>query len=291
MGGPLGTFGGMKSAFIVGSGYTGRVLAARLAAAGWRVEAASRGGEPVAGTRVQAIDLLRPAPIDLEGVVGAVVYYLVPPLFRTYQAARPHLAPLGWLLDELRPRRIARLIYVSSTSVYGDRGGEWIDEETPPGPDSAWGQMRVDLEQVIARFGDEQGLPAQVVRLPEIYGPGRGPVQRLRRGYAPRYPDRWTNRIHLEDLVDVLHELGERDGPAQLLCSDDEPARAEQVYALAARLLGLPGVPLAAEVEGEDENRLALARDSKRCSNARLRAWLGRPLRYPTYREGLPTTV
>lgn len=279
----------MKSALIIGCGYTGTALASRLLAAGWQVTALSREGQALPGASVRRVDLLAGAP-DLEGAQGAVVYYLVPPLFRTYEpGSRPHLRPLQQVLDRLRPLAIERLVYASSTSVYGDRGGEWVEEASQPRPDSPWGQMRLDLERLVLRFGRETACPTSVVRLPEIYGPGRGPVQRLRQGYALRHPGRWSNRIHLEDLVDVLERLAGPAAPELLLCSDDEPARAGEVYELAARLLGVRLAEAASEPE--DPNRAALGRDSKRCCNKRLRAWLGRPLRYPTYREGLPTTV
>lgn len=284
-----------QRALIIGCGYTGRELARRLLARGVSVEGTSLGGgDPgVPGLRLRALDLRAPPP-DLSfgaAAEGAVVYYLVSTLHRAHDpSARPHLAPLEAVLAALG-RAPAALIYLSSTSVYGDRAGGGVDEETPPAPESPWGWMRADLERHAWQWGRARGVPACVLRVPEIYGPGRGPIARLRAGGVVRYPERFSNRIHLDDLVEILVELGARREPELLLACDDEPARSGEVYALAARLLGLREVPLGAERECADPNLLSLQRDSKRCSNARLRAWLGRPLRYPSYREGLPATL
>lgn len=286
----------LQRALIFGCGYTGIELARRLAARGTPVEATSlSGGDPgLSGVRVRPLDLRNPPPgLDLgAAAAGAVVYYLVSTLARELDpVARPHLAPLEAALAALGPGSIAGLIYLSSTSVYGDRQGAEVDELTPPSPDSPWGRMRVELEARARDWGRAHGVPACVLRVPEIYGPGRGPVARLRAGGVLRYPERSSNRIHVHDLAEILVELGDRLEPELLLACDDEPATSGEVYALAARLLGLTSVPLGEEAPNTDPNLLSLQRDSKRCRNQRLRAWLGRPLRYPSFREGLPSTL
>jgi nucleoside-diphosphate-sugar epimerase len=281
----------MRRAFIIGCGYTGGALAHRLLSAGIPVAGTNASGAPGSDPALARFDLLDPRPPDLRAAEDAVVYYMVPTLAREYHgAAGPHMPPLRAALDALRPHAIAGLIYLSSTSVYGDKDGAWVDEETPPAPHSPWGRMRLDLEETVMAYGADRDVPACVVRLPEIYGPGRGPAARLRQGYRLRFPERYSNRIHREDLADVLLDLGRRLDRPLLLAADDCPARAQDVYAFAARLLGLGEVSVARE-ETADPNRIALLRDSKRCSNARLREWMGRPLRYPSYREGIPTTI
>ncbi len=285
----------MRRAFLVGCGYTGGVLAAHLQRRGIPVAGTSLHGAGPAGVPLQAVDLRAPesvAALDPRPAEGAVLYYLVATLARDLDpVARPHLAALERLLARLAAVPLAGLVYLSSTSVYGDQDGGWVDEQTAPAPTSPWGQMRLELEERIRREGQARGVPACVTRLPEIYGPGRGPLQRLRSGYGVRHPERWSNRVHVEDLAEVLVLLGERLEPELLLVSDSQPAPSGEVFAAAAALLGLPGVPAAAAGEELDANRLALTRDSKRCSNARLLAWLDRPLRYPSYREGLPASL
>jgi nucleoside-diphosphate-sugar epimerase len=116
----------MKSALIIGCGYTGTTLARHLGAAGIAVSGTSTSGAPVPGVAMQRVDLLATDPLDLGAAAdGAVVYYMVSTLARSYEEpARPHLAPLRRALAALHPHPIAGLIYLSSTSVYGDRDGD-----------------------------------------------------------------------------------------------------------------------------------------------------------------------
>ena len=274
----------MERALIIGCGYVGSALAARLRGAGIEVSGTSATGGP----GLLPLDLTA-EDHDLElAAAGAVVYYMVSTLARRYDAAdRPHLRPLERCLAALERQPPAGLIYLSSTSVYGDQDGAWIGEQTPTAPQTPWGRMRVELERRVWDFGAALGLPACVVRLPEIYGPDRGPLARLRRGYSLRYPARFTNRIHVDDLAQILEQLGRRLEPELLLAADDEPAPARKVYGHAATLMGLGPVAESTPDPDVDENRLGLMRESKRCRNTRLKAWLEAPLRYPTYREGI----
>ncbi len=285
--------GPLQRAFILGCGYTGEALARRLAAR----------GAAVAGTRsaqedspddlaLQPLDLRAgPAPA-LTAAADAVVYYMIPTLTRQYDArSAPHLDYMSNALAGLEAQRIRGLIYLSSTSVYGDPEGGWVDERSPPAPRSPWGKMRLELERHLTARGARLGVPTCVVRLPEIYGPGRGPVARLRKGgYTLRFPHRYSNRIHVHDLVTVLVALGDRLRPDLLLVSDGHPATSAEVYDHAAGLLGRGPVARGGKVEG-DQNRRALLSESKRCRNDRLVRWLGQKLKYPSYIEGLPTTL
>ena len=282
----------MRKAFILGCGYTGMVLAHRLKAAGVEVAGTRAGGESgEVGIPLQPLDLrLGPAP-PLSRAGGAVVYYMIPTGHRVYDAeGLPHLGLMDNALAGLAGQPIEGVIYLSSTSVYGDVEGAWVDENTEPAPRSPWGRMRLDLERRVERFGRERGVPACVVRLPEIYGPGRGPVARLRKGYTLRFPHRYSNRIHVDDLALVLDELGRRLSPSLLLVSDGHPATSAEVYDHAASLLGSGPVPRGGEVTG-DENRRALLSESKRCRADVLMSWLGRELKYPSYKDGLKDTL
>jgi len=285
----------MNRALIVGCGYTGAALSAQLADAD--VEVFTTSTQNAEDPRHRQLDLTRDVELSLPESEGAVVYYMVSTLFRQYDPdARPHLQPLRRLLRGLvRPRGV---VYLSSTSVYGDRRGGWVDEESTVAPSSPWALMRVELEAEVRAYGAEQGIPACIARLPEIYGPGRGPQSRLRqglsrsepvsadgRGYVLRYPERYSNRIHIDDLAAVLRRLGERLDQPLLLVSDDRPARSEEVYRFTARQLGIDLV-VAPPEQTADLNLQALRSESKRCQNARLRAWHG-ALRYPSYVEGI----
>jgi nucleoside-diphosphate-sugar epimerase len=289
----------MKSALIIGCGYAGSFLARRLLARGVEVVGTTLGGAAggPGSPELLSIDLRSTRVPRFPELCGLVAYYMVPNLERAYDGeARPHLRPLEAALAGLAGLDLRGLVYLSSTSVYGDRRGGWVDERTPPAPGSPWGRMRLDHEERVLGFCETRKVAACVVRLPEIYGPGRGPVARLRAGYVLGNGSRVSSRIHAMDLAEVLDELGERLDRRLLLACDDEPAPARDVYALAARLLGVElveeeGSGGTGAPPGGDENRRALLLGSKRCSNAELLAWRGRPLAYPTYREGLPACL
>lgn len=179
--------------------------------------------------------------------------------------------------------------YLSTTGVYGDRGGGWVFEETPIAPASTEAHRRAAAEAGWRAQG------ASLFRLPGIYGPGRSAFDRLRQGSARRLqkPGQVFSRIHVDDLAAGLAAAMARrqQGGVYNLC-DDEPAAPDAVTGHAARLLGVEPPPL----EPFDETTLSpMARrfwsESKRVSNARAKAALGwRPL-YPSYREGLAAVL
>ena len=181
--------------------------------------------------------------------------------------------------------------YVSSTAVYGDRGGGWAFEDDPLNAASLEGARRVRAERDWLDAGRGMGLTVQIFRLPALYGPGRSPVDRLRDGTARivRKPGQVFNRLHVEDAVAGLFAsmARPRPGAAYTLC-DDEPAPADVVMEWTAERLGLPRPP---QIDLNDPSVSDAMRrfylDSKRLSNARAKAELGWRPRYPTWREGL----
>lgn len=185
--------------------------------------------------------------------------------------------------------------YVSSTAVYGDRGGGWALEDSELNAATLEGARRVRAERDWLDAGQGMGLTVQLFRLPALYGPGRSPLDRLKDGTARlvRKPGQVFNRIHVDDAVGGLFAsmARPRPGAAYILC-DDEPAPADVVIAGAARRLGLPLPP---EVDLDDPSVSDAMRrfylDSKRLSNARAKAELGWRPAYPTWREGLEALV
>jgi nucleoside-diphosphate-sugar epimerase len=268
----------MKRVLIAGCGYVGRALGRRLAAEGietWGLRRSREGLEP--DIRPIAADLADPAtlrnlPPDLDGVVYAASAGGSTP--EAYEAA--YVRGLKNLLDVVTPRR---LIFVSSTAVFGDRQGAWTDEESPAEPDHFSGRILLDAER-IALGGP---IPIVVLRLGGIYGPGRERlIREVAEGCATRPAEPlFTNRIHRDDAAGAIAHLLTLDRPEPVyLGVDSEPADLGAVYAWIAAWLGRPEpVPAATPTEGR------LARGSKRCSNARLVA-SGYSFRYPTFREG-----
>lgn len=279
----------MQKALIIGCGYTGLALARRLAQNNIELHLTSRTGGKVEDFSISALDLLDEKPLALPDVHDTTVYYMVPTLFRQYDSEQlPHLRPLARVLEKCGEQRPAGFIYLSSTSVYGEQNGAVVDEQTTPRPNSPWGKMRLDLERLALAFGSTQKIPVCILRIAEIYGPGRGPIARLQRGLGPHDADRFSNRIHRDDLADILCELGKRLDRSLLIAADGNPSPTKEVYEYAARLLGLTELPPSLPLP-TDPNTLSLARDSKRLNNSALLNWLGHPLRYPSYREGMGT--
>jgi nucleoside-diphosphate-sugar epimerase len=185
------------------------------------------------------------------------------------------------------------VVYLSSTSVYGGRAGEWIDETTPAEPVSAIGRARLEAEQIyLGRYATD-GLPVRICRAAGVYGPGRTLRSRLESGAYRRLDDEelWVSRIHVDDLADALLAAWRRgrNGGVYLLC-DDEPVSGAEYAAVTARLLSLPLPPTVEREDirgemstGDVERRISACR----CCNRRMREELGVKPRYPSVREGL----
>ncbi|AHM03384.1 Nucleoside-diphosphate-sugar epimerase [Roseibacterium elongatum DSM 19469] len=181
--------------------------------------------------------------------------------------------------------------YLSTTGVYGDHDGGWVDEATPLTASTARGQARVAAEAAWQDLHRDHSLPLHIFRLAGIYGPGRGPFAKVRNGTARRIikEGQVFSRTHVDDIVQVLRASMARPVPGAVynVC-DDDPAPPQDVIAHAAGLLGLPVPPPVPfdEVELSPMARSFYA-ESKRVRNYRIKEELGVTLLYPTYREGL----
>jgi nucleoside-diphosphate-sugar epimerase len=271
----------MKTVLILGYGYSAAVLAAGLVAQGWRVIGTTRAAARMAGMRAEGVEPLL-WPCDLSEVCEAASHILAcaapdengDPFL---QAARGAIAASG----------AAWVGYLSTTAVYGDHEGAWVDEETPVTPQSLRAVLRVLAEKQWLSLD----LPVQIFRLAGIYGPGRGPFQKVREGTARRIikPGQVFSRIHVVDIAGVLEASMRNPARGRIynVC-DDDPAPPEDVLGYAAELLNLPQPP-EVPFEAADLSPMARSfyRESKKVSNARIKAELGVTLRYPTYREGL----
>jgi nucleoside-diphosphate-sugar epimerase len=266
----------------LGHGYSAAALARRLVPQGWTV---------IGTTRHEA----RLPELAAQGVQGVV--WPGTPLGPLLAGASHVLSSIGpdasgdpVLRAEGAALVAARPVwagYLSTTAVYGDHAGAWVDEDTPLTPATERGRWRAAAEAGWAALG----WPLHIFRLAGIYGPGRGPFAKVRDGTARRIvkPGQVFSRIHVEDIAAVLEAsiASPCPGRAYNVC-DDDPAPPEDVIGHAARLLGLPPPP---EESWETAAMTPMARsfyaESKRVSNARIRMELGVSLRFPTYREGL----
>jgi dTDP-4-dehydrorhamnose reductase len=180
-----------------------------------------------------------------------------------------------------------RIVYLSTVGVYGDHGGAWIDENTPPSPEVDRAKARLTAEE---NWKDLAGKRLAILRLASIYGPGRNPLARLREGNARRIvkPGQVFNRIHVDDAARATMGAIRRAAGGLWNVCDDEPAPPQEVIAYAAKLMKRP---IPREQEFDTAEMTPMARSfygtNNRVSNARLKSELGVELAYPTYRDGL----
>ncbi|MGL4636452.1 MAG: SDR family oxidoreductase [Beijerinckiaceae bacterium] len=183
------------------------------------------------------------------------------------------------------------IVYLSTVGVYGDQQGRWVDETATLNPGSERARRRVQAEQAWLAFGQKKGVAIQIHRLAGIYGPGRNALEDMKDGSARRIikDGQVFNRIHVADIAGAAMAGFENAtvSGAFNVC-DDAPGPPQDVVAFAAELLGMPVPPDTPFAEAKlSEMGRSFYAESKRCSNARLKAELGYALRYPTYREGL----
>ncbi len=271
-----------------GHGYSARALAPLLLARGWRITGTTRAPgktRDIASTGV--VPRIFPGD-DVTADIAAATHVLISA--GPDEDGDPVLRACGPAIARAAPN-LLWVGYLSTTGVYGDHGGGWVDEETPLAPSTARGAARVRAEAAWQALARECGLPLHIFRLAGIYGPGRGPFAKVRAGTARRIvkPGQVFSRIHVDDIAQILAASIARPRPGAIynLC-DDDPAPPQDVIGHAADLLGLPRPP---EVAFDEADLSPMARsfyaESKRVRNDRVKRELGVALIHPDYRHGL----
>ena len=230
-------------------------------------------------------------PVSLSGlsVQGQILHYLAPPPGEGEGDPR-----IQALLAQLVPGTLpAVVVYVSTSGVYGDCGGAWVDEDHPLNPQTDRARRRVAAEQALQAWSSQTGVPAVVLRVPGIYGPGRLPIERVRAGRPLLREDQspHSNRIHADDLAAACFSAARRGrSGAAYNASDGHPTTMTDYFNRVADLAGLPHPPQI----GMDEARrvlppafLSFLEESKRLDNRRMLTELGLTLRYPDLDCGL----
>lgn len=276
---------------ILGLGYSAGFFARAALAQGWEVTGTVRSAEKAAELSRQGIRTLVfggfavPSPLAKAVAEADAVLISVQPA----EDGDPALGPLRAAL--MAAPNLRWIGYLSTIGVYGDQGGAWIDEDTPPAPTNARTRQRVDIEEAWLQLGRDSGKPVQIFRLSGIYGPGRNAITKLRSGTANRLikPGQVFNRIHVDDIAGVLMaSLAKPRQGAIYNVTDDEPGPPQDVITFAAELTGLEPPP---EIPFEQAKLSPMAAsfygESKRVSNALVKRELGYAFRYPTYREAL----
>jgi nucleoside-diphosphate-sugar epimerase len=272
----------MSTLLSLGHGYSARALARRLVTQGWTVIGTTRNPAKAEAFRAEGVEPLL-WPGDLGPALARATHILC--------SAAPDAAGDPFLRAEPRiaQSKAVWVGYLSTTGVYGDHAGGWVDEATPLTPQSDRGRQRVLAE------GQWQatGLPLHIFRLAGIYGPGRGPFEKVRDGTARRIikPGQVFSRIHVDDIAQVLEASIRKPNPgaAYNVC-DDNPCPPQDVIAHAAQLLGMPDPPAVPfEVVAPTMTPMALGfySESKKVRNDRIKDELGVKLLYADYPEGL----
>lgn len=272
----------MSVLLSIGHGYSARALTPYLLEAGWTVFGTTRSPEKAADLAQTGVTAVIWPDTDLAPFLDQATHVLIS------AAPGPTGDPfLNTYRDAMFGAKLSWVGYLSTTGVYGDHGGAWVDETTPLTPATKRGQMRVAAEAEWAALG----LPLHIFRLAGIYGPGRGPFAKVRAGTARRIikDGQVFSRTHVEDIAQVLWASINRPnrGAVYNVC-DNDPAPPQDVIGHAAALLGLP-LPKAVAFEQAEMTPMARSfyAESKKVRNTRILEELGVALKYPTYREGL----
>ena len=282
--------------FCFGLGYTALALIDALSGDGeWRVAGTCRGRDDAAALRERGVEAIlfdgaRPME-DAHGALKGATHILVsiPPADEGDVVLRHHLRDIAALASAAP--RLRWLGYLSTTGVYGDRGGGWVDENSELSPSGARGRKRMNAEAGWLDLSRRHRVPAHIFRLAGIYGPGRSALDQVLRDGAKRIrkPGQVFSRIHVADIAAVL--MASMAGPnagAIYNVSDDTPAPADEVLAFACELLGMAPPPIVAFAEAElSEMARSFYADNKRVGNQRIKSELGVRLRYPDYKQGL----
>ncbi|WP_293450878.1 SDR family oxidoreductase [Planktotalea sp.] len=279
----------MKHMLSFGHGFSARALTPLLLEQGFSVTGTTRSQDKLVGLGSTGFTAKVWPGTDLREELQNATHLLL--------SAAPNAdgdPVLNALRDEIAAHapNLEWVGYLSTTGVYGDAAGGWVDEGSPLKPSTKRGQMRVDAE---ADWQSIANLPLHIFRLAGIYGPGRGPFAKVRAGTARRIikTGQVFSRIHVEDIAQILAaSIAQPKAGAIYNMCDDDPAPPQDVIAYAAELLGLP---LPEEVDFETADMTPMARsfyaESKRVRNDRIKDELGVSLHYPNYRVGLTSLL
>jgi nucleoside-diphosphate-sugar epimerase len=273
------------SMLILGFGYAGRAIAAEALRAGFTVSGTAR--DPATARVPEGATLLPFA--QAEAAIRTATHLVITagpgaggdPVLARYRDEVAQAPGLCWVG------------YMSTTGVYGDRQGGWVDEIAAPAPAQERSLRRLEAEQAWRALLAPRGVALDLFRTAGIYGPGRNMLEEARQGTARRVikPGHTFSRIHVEDIGRAVVAAALRpDGCRVLHLADDEPAEGAAVAVEAARLVGVPpppGVPFETALASMSPMGRSFWAEDRKVASVRTQAVLGLRWRYPTYREGL----
>ena len=271
---------------FLGFGFSAEALAKRLDPKNWRITGTSRTAEGV--DHIKSLGHEGVLFDDLKTIDDSVTHIVtsVPP----GPVGDPVLQKLSSELIRAA-RQLQWVAYLSTTGVYGDHNGAWVDENTPLTPNTERGQRRVDAESQWLALHQDHQLPVHIFRLAGIYGPGRNALISLKDGTAKRVirEGQVFSRIHVDDIAGILKASIAKPNPGRAYnVADDEPCPPQDVITYAATLLNVEPPP---EIPFEKAELSPMARsffmDSKRVHNTRVKQELEYEFLYPNYKVGL----
>jgi len=285
----------MATLICSGLGYCAEHFVTEFAAKFERIAGTVRSAERAAivnayhtgAVRAVVFDGVRAMP-ELNAAIAAADHALIsiPP----DATGDPVLAACGNALASAR--KLRSVVYLSTVGVYGDHGGDWVDEATPPAPVSERGRWRFAAEQAWQEFGARRGVAVAVLRLAGIYGPGQSALVALARGKARRIfkEGQVFNRIHVGDIAQAIDASFARGASGVFNLADDEPSSPADPIVFAAELMAReppPEISFGEAAPAMSGLGLSFWRECRRVRNDKLKRELEVTLRYPTYREGL----
>lgn len=281
----------VNRAIIIGCGDVGLRVADLYRKRNVAVTALARSDETAARLANAGIDVVR-GDLDQPSSLGqlptrdATVHYFAPPATAGDGDARIRAfaahAPVP-----------GKVVYISTTGVYGDHRGGWVDEDTPPAPSTDRARRRLDAEQTLRDWGRDRNVPVVILRVAGIYGPGRWPLERLRRGEPVVRADEcgYTNRIHADDLAEICVAAADRGGADRIYnVSDGQNGTMTGYFFAVADHFGLPRPPELTMAQARTQLSpmlLSYLGESRRLDNRRLLQELGVTLRYRSLADGL----
>jgi nucleoside-diphosphate-sugar epimerase len=285
----------MRSVAIVGCGYTGLRLARRLQSLGRSVRGFCSRPQSlaiVAAAGAEAVQLDLDLPLERRDFRGELLYYMVPPAPTGVRDLR-----LERFLDQLQGP-LERFVYLSTTGVYGEREGAWVNEETLPAPQSARAVRRLAAENAVRGWAEARAVSWCILRVAAIYGPGRLPLERLRRGEPAISPQQATpsNRIHIEDLTTCCLAAGLVAAADRRIynVTDGTDDSLTAYLQRVARIGGLPEPPLIGRAEAQERfspSSWSFLGESRRVDNRRMREELGVALAYADLDAGIRASL
>lgn len=276
----------MKHLFCFGIGFTATRLARKLSAEGWKISGTCRNAQKCEELKKENIsayvfDDLREE--NLEGVTH--ILHSIQPNESGDIVINKHLPIIK------RIKTLEWVGYLSTTGVYGDHKGEWVDENTPVNPPNERSRFRADAENSWL----DSGLPVHIFRLSGIYGPGRSAIDDVRAGEARRiYKEGQVfSRIHVDDITQTLMSSIKNPNRGEIYnCADDMPAPQHEVIEYACKLLNVPPPPLIDFKKAElSEMARSFYMNNRRVSNKKIKQELKIKLLYPSYKEGLLSLI